>query len=306
VVAELGQKMASAPARRRSPRSSTLLLSFSSASRALLALGPACRNLHRGDASVATRASGTHTRSPSLALVSAARSSPASPEFACPARAELNGALLRKTGCMLPKPQKKRQPTEPREPLEEIQMDFKDVSSVSAEQSRQGKRQQVIEVGNFVDAGPSIALFAQAREDFHEQTAMEAMISFLQTSGRPHQITFEHDPRWVGSGSGRDFPSPLRRLLGCRGITPAICPPHRPDKNASGERYHRPYGQECLQIHRPRRSRRWARSQRRFLGTPTKNVPTRDEPVAMSRLVWPFRRCLPSHPSLSGLTQMPG
>jgi transposase InsO family protein len=159
--------------------------------------------------------------------------------------------LLRKTGCILPKPQRNLWPTEPREPLEEIQMDFKDVSSVSAEQSSQGKRQHVIEVCNFVDAGTSLALFAQAREDFHEQTAMEAVISFLQTYGRPHQITFDRDPRWVGSVSGRDFPSPLRRLLLCLGITPFVCPPHRPDKNAYVERYHRTYGQECLQLHRP-------------------------------------------------------
>ncbi len=41
-------------------------------------LRPARRNLHRGDASLSTRASGTHTRSPSLALLSATRSSPAS------------------------------------------------------------------------------------------------------------------------------------------------------------------------------------------------------------------------------------
>jgi hypothetical protein len=74
--------------------------------------------------------------------------------------------LLRKTGCILPKPQRKRWPTEPREPLEEIQMDFKDVSSVSAEQSPQGKRQHVIEVCNFVDAGTSTALFAQGRRGF--------------------------------------------------------------------------------------------------------------------------------------------
>src|SRR6266566_3326554 len=127
----------------------------------------------------------------------------------------------------------------------------KDVSSVSAEKSSQGKRQHVIEVCNFVDAGTSIALFAQAREDFHEQTAMEAVISFLQMYGRPHQITFDRDPRWVGSVSGRDFPSPLRRLLLCLGIQPNICPPHRPDKNAYVERYHRSFGQECLQVHRP-------------------------------------------------------
>src|SRR5258707_9976101 len=102
-----------------------------------------------------------------------------------------------------------------------------------------------------VDAGTSTALFAQAREDFHEQTAMEAVISFLQTSGRPHRMTFDREPRWVGSVLGRDFPSPLRRLLLCLGITPSVCSPHRPDKNAFVERYHRTYGQECLQLHRP-------------------------------------------------------
>ena len=89
----------------------------------------------------------------------------------------------------------------------------------------------MIEVCNFVDAGTSIALFAQAREDFHEQTAMEAVIIFLQTYGRPRQMTFDRDPRWVGGSAGRDFPSPLRRLLLCLGIEPNICPPHRPDKN---------------------------------------------------------------------------
>jgi Integrase core domain len=55
----------------------------------------------------------------------------------------------------------------------------------------------------------------------------------------------------VGSVSGRDFPSPLRRFLLCLGITPHVCPPHRPDKNAYVERYHRTYGQECLQVYQP-------------------------------------------------------
>jgi len=127
----------------------------------------------------------------------------------------------------------------------------KDVGSVSPEQSPQGKRQHVVEVCNFVDAGTSIALSAQAREDFHEQTALEAVISFLRQYGRPRQMTFDRDPRWVGGVSGGDFPSPLRRLLLCLGIIPHICPPHRPDKNAYVERYHRTYGQECLQIYHP-------------------------------------------------------
>ena len=81
--------------------------------------------------------------------------------------------------------------------------------------------------------------------------ALEAVITFLRAYGCPRQMTFDRDPRWVGSVSGRDFPSPLRRFLLCLGITPHICPPHRPDKNAYVERYHRTYGQECLQVHQP-------------------------------------------------------
>jgi hypothetical protein len=61
-----------------------------------------------------------------------------------------------------------------------------------------GKRQHIVEVCNFVDAGTSIALWAQAREDFHEQTAIEAVISFLQTYGCPHQMTFDRDPTLGG------------------------------------------------------------------------------------------------------------
>lgn len=64
-------------------------------------------------------------------------------------------------------------------------------------------------------------------------------------------LTFDRDPRWVGSASGRDFPSALQRFLLCLGIQPHICPPQRPDKNAYVERYHRSYKQECLLIHRP-------------------------------------------------------
>jgi transposase InsO family protein len=159
--------------------------------------------------------------------------------------------ILHATGCLVTRSKEPPHPNEPREPLEEIQMDFKDVGSVSPEQSTQGKRQHVVEVCNFADAGTSIALSAQAREDFHEQTAMEAVITFLRMYGRPRQMTFDRDPRWVGSVSGRDFPSPLRRLLLCLGITPHVCPPHRPDKNAYVERYHRTYGHECLHVHHP-------------------------------------------------------
>jgi hypothetical protein len=103
--------------------------------------------------------------------------------------------ILHATGCLLTRSKELPHPDKPREPLEEIQMDFKDVGSISPEQSPQGKRQHVIEVCNFIDAGTSIALWAQVREDFHEQTALEAVIAFLRKSGCPRQITFDRDPR---------------------------------------------------------------------------------------------------------------
>lgn len=153
---------------------------------------------------------------------------------------------------MIAKPREvKRKPLPRRDPLEEVQMDFKDVSTVPKSESPQGKKQHVVETCNFVDAGTSMLLRFQVSEDFHAQTAMQAVIAFLQEYGCPLIMTFDRDPRWVGSSSGRDFPSALRRLLLCLGISPNVCPPHRPDKNPYVERYHKTYGQECLEVFRP-------------------------------------------------------
>jgi hypothetical protein len=57
-----------------------------------------------------------------------------------------------------------------------------------------------------VDAGTSIALLAQAREDFHEQTALETVITFLRRYGRPRQMTFDRDPTLGGKRVGPGFP----------------------------------------------------------------------------------------------------
>jgi len=157
--------------------------------------------------------------------------------------------LLRKLGLILDPAERTRKPLEPCEPMQEVQMDFKDATTVPPDP--EGKRQHVVEVLNFVDAGTSILLSAQPHEDFHAETALDAVITFLRTYGLPPMLTFDRDPRWVGSASGRDFPSALRRFLLCLGIQPHVCPPRRPDKNAYVERYHRSYNQECLQIHRP-------------------------------------------------------
>jgi transposase InsO family protein len=157
--------------------------------------------------------------------------------------------ILRKLGFILDPAERTHKPLELCEPLQEVQTDFKDITTVPSDP--EGKRQHMIETLNFVDAGTSILLSAQAHDDFHAETALDAVITFLRTSGLPAMLTFDRDPRWVGSASGRDFPSPFRRFLLCLGIQPNICPPQRPDKNAFVERYHRSYHQECIQVHRP-------------------------------------------------------
>lgn len=128
--------------------------------------------------------------------------------------------------------------------MQEIQLDFKDDSTVPADPL--GKRQHVVETCNVVDAGTSIWLYAPVREAFTADTAFDAVVEFLRLYGLPSVLTFDRDPRWIGSASGRDFPSALVRFLLCLGIQPNICPAHRPDKNCYVERLHRTYKYEGL------------------------------------------------------------
>ena len=77
--------------------------------------------------------------------------------------------------------------------------------------------------------------------------AMEAVISFLQTYGRLHQITFDCDPTLGGKRVGPGFSLAATSAQGtCLGITPSVCPPHRPDKNEMGGRFHVPFPSRWL------------------------------------------------------------
>ncbi len=142
------------------------------------------------------------------------------------------------------------QPLERPAPMRCWQIDFKDASSVPADPY--GKQQHVVEILNVVDMGTSVVVAAHVHADFHAQTALQAMAEVLLHQGKPASITLDRDPRWVGSASGRDFPSAFLRFLLCLGIEPHVCPPHRPDLNAFVERYHRTLKQECLQVYEPR------------------------------------------------------
>jgi hypothetical protein len=134
-------------------------------------------------------------------------------------------------------------------PMRDWQMDFKDVSSVPAEP--EGKQQHVVETLNVVDVGTSSVVEAVVRDDFTTETTLFALTQTFLAHGLPNKLTCDRDPRFVGSWSGRDFPSPVIRFLLCLGIDVAVCPARRPDLNAFVERYHRNYSEECLDLHRP-------------------------------------------------------
>lgn len=157
--------------------------------------------------------------------------------------------ILRTQGYMAQEHRRKSRPQDLKEPGEEVQFDLKDAASVPAD--LEGKQQHVVEIANFVDAGTSIWLKGVAHDNFHAATLLETVAQFFQEQGLPAQLTFDNDPRFVGSPSGRDFPSALVRFLLCVGVEPNVIPPHRPDKNPYVERFHRTLSQECLLVHRP-------------------------------------------------------
>jgi hypothetical protein len=147
-----------------------------------------------------------------------------------------------------PRP-REHEPMARAEPLEAWQIDFKDVSTVASEP--EGKRQHTVEVLNVVDTGTSILLDNLTRSDFNAETVIVTLTETFQQWGCPRQLTFDRDPRFVGSWSGRDYPSALVRFLTCLGVEVNICPPRRPDKNAFVERYHRTYEYEGIRVYLP-------------------------------------------------------
>lgn len=136
------------------------------------------------------------------------------------------------------------------EPYTSWQLDFKD--NVWVEVEPDGKQQHLIESLNVVDTGTSALLTSRARGDYNAQTVLSELKGLILEWGLPQALTFDRDPRFVGSWRGRDFPSAFVRFWLCLGVKINICPPHRPDLNCYVERFHRAQGSECLAIHRPK------------------------------------------------------
>jgi len=129
-------------------------------------------------------------------------------------------------------------------PGQEWGIDFKDVSSVSPEP--EGKKMHVVEILNVIDHGSSVLVDSRPHGEYNAESALLMVVEILGRNGCPQRITLDRDPRWVGSWSGKDFPSALLRFFLCVGIEPVVCPPKRPDKNPFVERYHRNLKYECL------------------------------------------------------------
>jgi len=141
---------------------------------------------------------------------------------------------------------------EPREQVEpgvEWGLDFHDVSTVPADP--QGKKQHVVEILNLVDHGSSAVVASEPGDAYTAETALRTVAGVLQEQGCPDRIDLDRDPRWVGSWTAKDFPSPMLRFLACLGIAPDVCPPQKPEKNPYVERYHRNYKYECQAQEQP-------------------------------------------------------
>jgi hypothetical protein len=80
--------------------------------------------------------------------------------------------ILRQAGCIHQGHRRKPKPLELRQPGEEVQFDLKDGSQVPADP--EGRRQHVVEIANFVDAGTSIWLHREVRGDFDAEALWRA------------------------------------------------------------------------------------------------------------------------------------
>jgi hypothetical protein len=81
--------------------------------------------------------------------------------------------ILRQAGCIAQDRRRKPKLRELRQPGEEVQFDLKDGSLVPADP--EGKRQHVVKVANFVDAGTSIWLHRQVRAEFDAEALLEVV-----------------------------------------------------------------------------------------------------------------------------------
>jgi hypothetical protein len=118
-------------------------------------------------------------------------------------------------------------PLVPPEPLAELQADFTDIGSIPAEPG--GKRQHAVEACFFEDVGSRWVPYAEINANFHAETALAAVIRCLRRTGLIGTLTFDRDPRWVGSQSRERFSQ-------CPAAVPALRGDHAERLSAAAAR----------------------------------------------------------------------
>jgi hypothetical protein len=142
-----------------------------------------------------------------------------------------------------------RQPVARPEPLTEIQLDFKDLVQVDPLTSE--KHAHAVEVFDAVDVGTSLWLMGEPSAAYTADTIFAPLLHVLAEIGVPERVRCDRDPRFLGSTTMRDFPSPFVRFWYALGVQPLINPPRRPDLNAFVERLHLTVETEYRQPTRP-------------------------------------------------------
>src|SRR5215831_7632127 len=142
-----------------------------------------------------------------------------------------------------------KQPLERPEPGVHWEIDFCTAAKVSPEAP--DKQQNGLEVFNVVDRGSSASVDSQASAEFDAEQALLSMAATLHKQGVPRCISYDRDPRFVGSQSTDGYPSAFTRYLLCVGAGVDILPPRRPDLKPYVERFQRTLKEECLSKNRP-------------------------------------------------------
>jgi hypothetical protein len=137
-----------------------------------------------------------------------------------------------------------KQPFVRPEPGAQWEIDFCMAAKVSPEAP--DKQANALEVFNVVDRGSSASMDSQASVEFDAEQALLSMAATLQKQGVPRCITYDRDPRFVGSQATDGFPSAFTRYLLCVGCAVDILPPRRPDLKPFVERFQRTLQEECL------------------------------------------------------------
>jgi transposase InsO family protein len=142
-----------------------------------------------------------------------------------------------------------KQPLAASDPQRHWEIDFCTVANLSPDAP--DKQRNGLEVFSVIDRGSSANLGSLASAHYDAEQALLAMAAVLQKHGVPRCISYDRDPRFVGSQSTDGFPSAFTRFLLCIGCAADMLPPRRPDLKPFVERFQRTLKEECLSKHQP-------------------------------------------------------